>query len=253
MEENKGLIWKIKGSIDSYMQGKVEKKLYSGSIKFTRSEIPYLKQMFDTGLIPPEAMITIVQKLNDKNLIMHCIESPNVNISDYDKAVLIKYLGDSEYTKKCIENPNLWENQELKEYSPQIGLIRTLGDDYTKKYIEDPDSNISALGKEQLILRIGKKEYTKQCIQRAEELGITSDVKTTLILETMEEEFIEQQFIPKSIDTKIDVPKGMTIGIEIEAENSSITTAHGFRGWRSEGDTTLENRNRADFTSYDRK
>lgn len=239
MEEEQGIIKKIRSKVDNYFFNKTYKKFMEGNPKWSKSDIPHLKRMLEEGTLPYEYIVEAAEQIKDKNFIMYCIE--NSKVGEFHKCKLIKALGDNEYTKKCINNPNLWSSKQITDSSPQFGLLETVSTEDIKQFIQYPGDKISINAKTYLISQIGDIEYTKQCIEDAINLGIPPIKKTRLIIETRDDDFIKQQFMPEEIDTKIDIPKGMTIGAEIETEHVSLSNLYGSQiiGWEHRSDHSL--------------
>lgn len=244
MKEEQGIIKKIKGKVDNYFFNRTYEKFMSVNPKFTKSDIPQLKKMLQEETeetLAFEYMIEAAKQINDRDFLIYCIESHN--ISEFDKCELIKSLGDDEYTKQCINNPNLWSDKKITVFSPQIYLIKSLSTEQIKQFIEEPEELIPSSVKVYFINEIGDVEYTKQCIENSTDFGIDQEGKGKLIIQTKDDDFIRQQFMPKSINAKIDIPAGMTIGAEIETEHSNSISTYGCKimDWDYRSDHSLGN------------
>lgn len=161
------------------------------------------------------------------------------------KIALIQLIHDPEYIKEFIE-------QHLRDLDAKqkISLIKATGDvEYIKRCIRDKTLGLAEEDEIDLILQVGNEEYILQCITDGT-IGLTTAQKT-ILSQLSKDKQLKQQFMkqyePASIEPKIELPEGMTIGIEIESEGKFSRFLTGeflgreiFEGWRTKHDGSLK-------------
>ena len=124
-----------------------------------------------------------------------------LDIKDNSVAELIKAVGDPEYIKECLENPE--KRKALNIYGDRaVDLIKTVGDpEYIKECLENQEKrralSIKGNSTAMLIITVEEKEpgYIKECLENVEKmqaLGIDSYVMESLITATKDIVYIKK-------------------------------------------------------------
>lgn len=176
----------------------------------------------------------ILLEIMEEEYVKLCIEE--LELDSCDKRILIDVLGDEKYAKACIEERI--EGVELESFD-KIWLIEKSGEEYAKSCIE---GKINLTNDEILLLVANRndEEYINNYINNPNspiDDNTRNQLRTSLIIRKVEE---------ISIETNLDfnIPKEMTIGIEIENEGkfSNNVNKHFFlKGWSAKEDSSLLN------------
>lgn len=186
--------------------------------------------------LKPDAKVILIIKLKDKEFIKECVKDQSLELGIKEKINLIVETGDFNYILKCIIDDNL-----ILKSKDKVELIKQTGNpEFIKKCINDENIRLSTEDKVKLIKCIKDPNYIKACIED-EKLNLTDREKLILILNTKNGNMIEN-FINNKEDNikKINLPEGMTAGIEIEAEGFGTLRQTLFNGWRAKQDNSLK-------------
>lgn len=207
----------------------------------------YIKQCLENDAlgISKNKKVDLIVATHDTEYIKKCIEDKSLEFGEDSIALLIKATNDSEYIKKCIEDKSLEFDEETL-----ISLIKSTKDiEYVKKCVTSLDLNntckIELIKATKYITPRENEDfdfgvYVRECIEN-ESLELTDFDRTKLILLTGDENAIREQFACYDEEVKrIDLPEGMTIGIEIEAEGIELSQSI-FDGWGAKPDGSLQN------------
>lgn len=201
----------------------------------------------------------LIKSTKNREYIKSCIENrENLGLLSEEVLELIIATQDKEYMKECIENREILG---INTYKKIKKLILAIDD---KEYIKMCIKNSKKLGLSleninDLIAEIGNVEFIKELIKDREDMNLEQPILVNLILLVGDLEYIEEcekslklepEYAEKlklfTINTKISLPKEMTIGIEIETEGSldnSRKKVEKFLGkteWKATGDATLK-------------
>lgn len=179
------------------------------------ADADYIKKCIEDGAIScsMETRIYLIRKTNNPDAIKQFIIKYLRYLRSEDKIQLIKAVGESEYLKQCIYY-NLFGLTEDEKLELMLMLV-----------IQDKDFVLQCLNDEELCLSAPLKIVLAQVLGK-------SEIKLTLI----------KQCENENVETKIELPEGMTIGIEIESEGkfSNVFRGEFFEGWKNKGDASLK-------------
>lgn len=214
--------------------------------------------------------IELIAATKDADYIKRFIEQNQEQLSDdSSKMKLIQATGDIEYIKHCIES------EMLEEFYNEISLVQNIRDpEYIMKYIKKHNEVLTEENRIRLIKSLGNIVYIDQCI-KDKTLMLSDEEKTELILSTKDKEYMvrcisdeslnlpapfrlilaqvtrceqEKQRLLKQYEvevtpSEINLPSGMTVGVEIESEGEFSRSLRGeiFEGWKAKDDPSLEN------------
>ncbi len=192
--------------------------------------------------ISEDYRLKLVGASENPDYMKQCIENETIGTLE-GKVILIQLTHDSEYIKRFIERN--WEDLEEKD---KIQLIKATGDtEYIKQCIYN--KILTEAGEIDLILYIKDEDFLIQCITD-DTIGMTMAQKI-ILSQLSSDGQLKQQFVkqyePDLITHKIELPEGITIGIEIEAEGKFSRFLEGglldreiFEGWKAKHDSSLK-------------
>lgn len=226
-------------SKEEKMRELVRKKIYERmEEQFTSEEMPYLREFIAKSSFDSKRLVQIAKRA-PREFICDCIENPNFGLGDEEKAILIKHLGDKDYTIACLRNKGLWKRQITDGVSSAYELLYYSEKDVLKKFLDLSMQEFPIDFIVEFVKETDDPIFIKKYIEKAQELGINDRLKSGLIWGTKDMDYIRQHFINGEIDTFIDLPEGMTIGIEIEFENGGNLGRMEVDGWVMKTDSTL--------------
>ena len=177
-------------------------------------------------------IVKILKRLNDEETIKYFLNGARLEIKD--KIKLIAIVKDDEYIKQFITS-----NREQMDIDDLIQIIPLVKDfDFIYRIINEEGLALSDNEKSKIIMRTKDKTLMQRYMQ--ENPNLSDDVKKVF-------EFVinpNYLSIERTEYKKIDLPKGMTIGIEIESEgeySSEIPKIILNGQWKSKTDNSLEN------------
>lgn len=255
--------------IKSYLEQKKSKlsDYYKMQLIKKTDDISYMKLCVqdDNFKLNSFYKMQLIKDINDSEFTKRCIKDNNLGLTTENKVALIKEIGDNEFTKKCVRDETL--GLSIKEKTELIAdtkdleyILRCIKDDdlisniedkvelikqtdnpeFIKSCIEDYSLGLSTEDKVKLIKCVRDMDYIKSCIED-KKLNLTEKDKLILILGTKDRDIIENG-INKDVENmkKINLPQGMTVGVEIEAEGFGTMKQALFNGWRAKRDGSLE-------------
>ena len=193
--------------------------------------------------LQPYMIKYLLEKLEEPEFTKKCIENyEKLEINYFAISGFIKRLKDEKFTVKCIFNKKL--NLISSDIKTLIASLKK--DENIKKCILNAKKlNLSSDDIEELILLQKDKDFIKKCILNAKKIGLRSDSISKIIASLNDNEYVKKCLKNKtkislnnndaryleilynneyskyleSIDCclKINLPKEMTIGIEIES------------------------------------
>ena len=185
----------------------------------------------DTKLLNIE-IIKILKKLNDQEVIKYFLSGSRLEIKDKIKLIIL--VQDTEYLKQFINS-----NKEQMNKDDLIQVIpRTKDFDFIYGIINEEGLELSDNEKAKIIMRTKDKTLIQRYVR--ESPNLSDEVKKMF-------EFIinpDYLSLERAEYKRIDLPKGMTIGIEIESEGeySDEIPKRILNGqWTSKLDNSLEN------------
>lgn len=218
--------------IKSFIEDNDMDMYYKLQLVLATEDREYIKEFSKNKELDFYDKIDLVIATKDKEYINSFIKDDE--IPSYQKIDLIKKTKDINYIKECIENNELGISE-----SDRIDLIIATGDKrYIKSLIEGKKLNFD--NKMELLVMLRDPEYINECLNN-NDLDFSKEQKLQLILATENEDFIKEKLDVKNHNIKsINLPKNMTIGIEIEAEGITKLYGNLFDGWSTTGDSSLQ-------------
>lgn len=177
-------------------------------------------------------IVRILKRLNDEETTKYYLNGSRLEIKD--KINLMAILKDTEYIKQFIIS-----NIEKMDKDDLIHVIPLVKDfDFIYRIINEEGLALSDNEKIKIIMQTKDKTLMQRYMQ--ENPNLSDDVKKVF------EFVINPNFlsIERTEYKKIDLPKGMTIGIEIESEgkySAEIPKIMLNGQWKSKTDNSLEN------------
>ena len=188
-------------------------------------------------------MYQLIKKIietKDNKYIKQCIFDKKLKIDEYGRAQLILATGDINFEKDCLTNKEL----NLTPYG-RTALISGINDrEFLDECIHNEKLNLNRFEIVQLILETKDTKYIKKCVFD-QTIKLKVYERLQLMQKTGDPEYLRNDFTPKGVEKmpSIDLPKEMTIGIEIESEgelNYSYFFANDWLlGWRPKNEPTL--------------
>lgn len=214
--------------------------------------------------------IELITTTKDAEYIKRFIEENEHELSDDSSRMkLIQATGDTEYIRYCIEN------EMLQEFYNEISLVQNIRDpQYIMQYIKKHKDVLTEEHRMKLMKSQGDSAFIDQCI-KDKTLMLSPEEKLELILSTKDKEYMvrcisdevlnlpvpfklilaqvtrceqEKQRLLKQYEvevtlSKINLPSGMTVGIEIESEGRFSRSLRGeiLEGWKAKEDPSLDN------------
>ena len=172
-----------------------------------------------------EDITDLILSTNDIEYIKSSIEDYQHLLDASDLIRLIESTKDKEYMKFCLKNKHLLAGQV-------VYLMEEIGEpDFIKEYLSDNDGKLRFLECEGLVKATHDEEYIKDYLNTL----IICDFfpEQTRVILSLLEEINDKQYVENYIEkrlgvsienskvelTSLEIPKGMTAGIEIESEN----------------------------------
>jgi hypothetical protein len=215
-------------------------------IKNTK-DLAFMKKCFeDDDLIRYYMKTELLKEIGklDINYVEDYITN-NSDVSNNSLVKLIMDIGNEDYTKKCLTNSKLALN-----FNNKIALVNSIKDiDYCKKYVSKAiDDNININDIVPIISKIDDPLYVKGIINKYKDDLMTLAMKDLVVatkdsslmkeflvnyddrlreidklevvLALKDDAYFKDKYFPplKDSDSKIDLPRDMTIGVEIEAK-----------------------------------
>lgn len=185
----------------------------------------------DTELLNRE-IIKILKKLNDQEIIKYFLSGSRLEIEDKIKLIVI--LKDTEYIKQFINS-----NKEQMNKDNLIQVIPLTKDfDFIYRIINEQELELSDNEKAKIIMRTKDKGFIQRYLREKPNLSDEAKKMFELIINPNYLSFERAKY------KRIDLPKGMTIGIEIESEGEYSTEIPKIilnGQWKSKTDNSLEN------------
>lgn len=185
----------------------------------------------DTELLNRE-IIKILKKLNDQEIIKYFLSGSRLEIEDKIKLIVI--LKDTEYIKQFINS-----NKEQMNKDNLIQVIPLTKDfDFIYRIINEQELELSDNEKAKIIMRTKDKGFIQRYLREKPNLSDEAKKMFELIINPNYLSFERVKY------KRIDLPKGMTIGIEIESEGEYSTEIPKIilnGQWKSKTDNSLEN------------
>ena len=255
--------------IKSYLEQRKSKlsEYYKMQLVKSVNDIDYMKLCVQDDKLELNSFYKtqLIKNINDSEFTKRCIRDNSLGLTTENKVSLIKEIGDNEFTKKCVIDETLGlsvkEKTELiaetkdLEYifrcikdgdlisnmEDKVELIKlTDNPEFIKSCIEDYNIGLSTGDKVKLIKCVRDIDYIKSCIKN-EKLCLTERDKLILILGTKNRDIIKEGINKETKDMKkVNLPEGMTVGVEIEAEGFGTMRQALFNGWRAKKDGSLE-------------
>lgn len=224
-------------------------------------DIEYIKEFIENKKLDSHATCILIEATKDSEYIRDKIENSDLEISNGQIVNILKTLNDKALIKEYLDGTKLEINDKLE-------LIERIKDvDYIKQFIA---INIDSINKDSLIRLIELTKDTNYIYVAISDktLGLTDKEKTKIISQTKNKELIEKYMqetpnlgdddrkilelmlnpealsLERETYKKIELPKGMTIGVEIESEGEYGTRIPKriLKGrWRTKSDGSLEN------------
>lgn len=218
-------------------------------IKNTK-DLAFMKKCFeDDDLIRYYMKTELLKEIGklDINYVEDYITN-NSDVSNNSLVKLIMDIGNEDYTKKCLTNSKLALN-----FNNKITLVNSIKDiDYRKKYVSKAiDDNININDIVPIISKIDDPLYVKGIINKYKDDLMTLAMKDLVVatkdsslmkeflvnyddrlreidklevvLALKDDTYFKDKYFPplKDSDSKIDLPRDMTIGVEIEAKGAN--------------------------------
>ena len=210
-----------------------------------------------------EEKIRLIMSTRDVDFVRECINDENSPFNINMKFSLISSTHDVGFIRECIKDKSLDFTVEEK-----IQLIISTGNiDFVRECIKDESLIYDEIDLLDLIIDFGNKDFIKECIESTSfnsdikfklikalapenildfinsgEVVIDSYTKTICMLLSFDENYIKDN-IHFSKLKNFNLPKEMTIGIEIESEgflSEDIREYFDFNGWEAKEDGSLE-------------
>ncbi len=202
----------------------------------TVRDIPNLKQLFSEDFSwYRKRIVDVLEQINDVTFTKYCLENYVKDFNADELKRIIKHFNNPELSMYIMENyMNRFDMYQLEE------LLITLKDTQLIKYCVQ--NYQGSLNKLRLIKEIGDYEYIKECIRNAGMLGLSEKNVKKLVLATKDMKYIKQYFMFEGENKKIDLPEGMTIGIEIELNNIGNAELYDllFDGWKAKSERSAD-------------
>lgn len=195
--------------------------------------------------------VSLIVFLSETDNIKYFVDNrEKYGFSKYDIKDFIKTTKNKDYIKSCIDNR---EKYGFSKYDI-IDLIKTIKDkDYVKEFIKNRHKHGFNISDIIDLIRVtgDKKYYIESCVKDSKEYGLNSLEIGNMIIDTRDKVYIEKCFAEGKFGEfcstkKLEIPKGMQFGIEIESEGSS--SKHILKlsnliadDWKCEEDRSLNN------------
>lgn len=224
-------------------------------------DIEYIKYFIENKKLNIEATWSLIEVTNDSAYIIDKIENSGLEVSNGQIVRILIKLNDTELIKKYLDNDRLEMNDKLE-------LIENIKDvEYIKQFIS---TNRNLINRDSLIKLVALTKdinYIYEVISNGE-WGLTNKEKSKIVIQTKDKDIIQRyikensnlgnddkklfEFMlnPNSLSLarkeykKIAIPKGMTIGLEIESEGEygqGIPKRILNGRWKTKPDNSLEN------------
>ena len=196
----------------------------------------YIKEYLKSGMeqeLSERDKYDILRTVGNKDFLRECILDKEIGLEKDTIINLIEDGKDQEFIKSIIKSNEFGFN-----FSDKNRLVKCITDkEYVKNYIIENTKNMQGIEKVNLILELGG--HDAESYIEDERLNLSEFEKSALIVRTKSKEKIKEHFkSSKESKKRIKLPAGMTIGVEIEADDFILKRVL-FDGWVSKGDGSI--------------
>lgn len=242
-------------------------------------DIELIKEYVSNSNLSESEKVGLIAASGNKEYMKACVKDPDLDLDEFDQAMLITEIEDPDFSRQCLTDPDLHfeplekrrillgtediryiraalQSEEFGTRKARLSEERTLS--LVVEYMKNPDKIKQFIADEELrndktlvenesvilglILRTKDEDYIKECIDN-KELNLSETSRFVLNAFCEGTEYVEEYFKNIKIEKKLDLPENMTIGMEIESEgpySDSILEYFDYGNWKSQYEPSIE-------------